>query len=95
MEAVSAVWESACSTRSLSVEDRVRLRLAATHAIHMAAGVVDIAYTLCGSDAIFADNPIQRRFQDVHAITQQSQGRLVHYDSAGQFFLGSEPKGAF
>ena len=95
MEAVSAVWDSACSTRSLSVADRVRLRLAATHAIHMAAGVIDIAYTLCGSDAIFADNPIQRRFQDVHAITQQSQGRLVHYDSAGQFFLGSEPKGAF
>ena len=95
MEAVSAVWESACATRSLSVEERVRLRLAATHAIHMAAGVVDIAYTLCGSDAIFADNPIQRRFQDAHAITQQSQGRLVHYDSAGQFFLGSEPKGAF
>ena len=95
MEAVSAVWESACSTRSLSVHDRVRLRLAATHAIHMAANVVDIAYTLCGSDAIFADNPIQRRFQDVHAITQQSQGRLVHYDSAGQFFLGLEPEGAF
>ncbi len=95
LEAVSTIWESACNTRSLSVEDRVLLRLAATHAIHMAASVVDIAYTLCGSDAIFAANPIQRRFQDVHAITQQSQGRLVHYDSAGQFFLGSEPKGAF
>ena len=95
LEAASAVWESACRTRSLTTEDRVRLRLAATHAIRMAADVVDIAYNLCGSDAIFASNPIQRRFQDAHAITQQSQGRMVHYDTAGQFFLGSELKGAF
>ena len=95
LEAASAVWESACRTRSLATEERVQLRLAATHAIRMAADVVDVAYNLCGSDAIFASNPIQRRFQDAHVITQQSQGRMVHYDTAGQFFLGSEPKGAF
>ena len=59
----------------------------------MAAEVVDIAYNLCGSNAIFAHNPVQRRFQDAHAITQQIQGRLAHYETAGQFFLGLEPEG--
>ena len=94
-EHTSAVWKSACKNQSLTIEERIGLRLATTHAIRIAAEVVDMAYTLCGSHAIFASNPIQRRFQDIHAITQQIQGRLSHYDTAGQFFLGLEPNGVF
>ena len=94
-ESASAAWKSAREVRSLTLEERIRLRLAGTHGIRMAAQVVDIAYTLFGSHAIFENNPIQRRFQDVHAITQQLQGRMDHYDTAGQFFLGLEPQGIF
>ena len=94
-ESTSLVWESACKNHSLTIEERIRLRLASTHAIHMAAEVIDIAYKICGSSSIFASNPIQRRFQDLHVITQQGQGRLANYDTAGQFFLGLEPEGWF
>ena len=95
LEAASSAWEGARKTHSMTLEERIRLRLASTHAIHMAAEVVDIAYKLGGSDSIFIKNPIQRRFQDVHVITQQIQGRMSHYDDAGQFFLGLEPEGLF
>jgi alkylation response protein AidB-like acyl-CoA dehydrogenase len=94
-EAVAAVWEGACKHRSLSHEERIRLRLAATHGIRCASQVVDIAYALGGAGSIFASSPVQRRFRDVHTITQQIQGRLSHYDTAGQFFLGLEPEGLF
>ena len=94
-ESTSSAWGGALKNHSLAVEERIRLRLASTHAIRMAAEVVDIAYNVCGSNSIFASNPIQRRFQDIHVITQQAQGRLAHYDTAGQFFLGLEPKGMF
>ena len=94
-ESASSVWESARKNHSLTVEERIRLRLASTHAIRMASEVVDIAYDVCGSNSIFSINPVQRRFQDVHVITQQVQGRLAHYDTAGQFFLGLEPEGLF
>ena len=94
-ESASSVWESARKNHSLATEERIRLRLASTHAIRMAAEVVDIAYNVCGSSSIFSINPVQRRFQDVHVITQQVQGRLAHYDTAGQFFLGLEPQGLF
>ncbi|ETX03167.1 MAG: hypothetical protein ETSY2_34025 [Candidatus Entotheonella gemina] len=94
-EAVLAVWESACKNRSLSDEERIRLRLAGTHGIRCASQVVDIAYALGGAGSIFASSPVQRRFRDVHTITQQIQGRLSHYDTAGQFFLGLEPEGLF
>jgi len=94
-ESADAVWRSACKNRALENEERIQLRLAATHAINMAAKTVDIAYNLCGSDAIFAVNPIHRLFQDIHVITQHAQGRPVHYETAGQFLLGMEPKGNF
>ena len=94
-EASLAMWAGAKANHSLTMEERINVRLSSTHAIRQAAEVVDIAYALCGSSAIFAVNPIQRRFQDVHTITQQVQGRLTHYDTAGQFFLGLEPGGIF
>ena len=94
-EAAEGAWESVCKSGALTLEERIKIRLASTHAIRTGAQVADMAYNLCGSDAIFEHNPIQRRFQDAHVITQQIQGRMEHYEKAGQFFLGMEPKGEF
>ena len=94
-ESMSTVWDSACSRGSLTLEERINLRLATTYAIRTAASVVDVCYNLCGSGAIFASNPIQRRFQDIHVITQHLQAHPTNYESAGQFFLGYEPEGNF
>ena len=94
-ESMSTVWDSACSRGSLTLEERINLRLATTYAIRTAASVVDVCYNLCGSGAIFASNPIQRRFQDIHVITQHLQAHPTNYDSAGQCFLGYEPEGNF
>lgn len=90
-ESATAVWESAAAGKPLTMDERIRMRLASTFANRKAADVVDIAYTLCGSSAIFETNPVQRRFQDVHVINQQVQGRLTHYDTAGRYFLGMDP----
>lgn len=94
-ESATTVWQSACKNGALETAERIQLRLAATHAINMAAKTVDIAYNLCGSDAIFTGNPIHRPFQDIHVITQHAQGRPVHYETAGQSLLGMEPRGSF
>ena len=91
----AALWDSAGRTARLTTEERIQLRVAATHAIRTSAQVVDTAYTLCGAGAIYQSNPIQRRFQDMHVITQHVQGHHVHYETAGQFLLGLEPQGVF
>ena len=91
----AAVWDAADRHRSLTLEQRIGLRVAATHGIRTAAQVVDAAYTLCGAGAIYHANPIQRRFQDIHVITQHVQGHYVHYETAGQYLLGMEPQGVF
>jgi alkylation response protein AidB-like acyl-CoA dehydrogenase len=94
-DTTGAVWQRVTASNDISLEDRIALRMASTHAIRESAEVTDIAYSLTGSHAVFSQTPIQRRFQDVHAITQQVQGREAHYESVGQYFLGVEPVGIF
>jgi alkylation response protein AidB-like acyl-CoA dehydrogenase len=89
------VWNDVSTEGVLHVEQQVAVRLAATHATHEAAAVVDTAYTLAGSNAIFEDRPFERRFRDVHAVTQQLQARKIHYEHVGRFLLGLDPELAF
>jgi alkylation response protein AidB-like acyl-CoA dehydrogenase len=73
---------------------RTHLRLAATNAMRQAGAVVDQAYELAGSDVVFEDHPIHRCFQDIHALTQQLQGRRAHFRTVGRVLLGLDPDNA-
>ncbi|MBV9580949.1 MAG: acyl-CoA dehydrogenase, partial [Chloroflexi bacterium] len=90
-DTLASVWDSAVATGAVTLDQRVTLRLAATHATHEAAAVVDTAYTLAGSNAIFENRPFERRFRDVHAVTQQVQARRAHYENVGAYLLGLPP----
>jgi len=91
-EAVRDAWADAGPVDAIPMRRRVVLRLAATHAIHAAAAAVDAVYHAAGATAIFTANPFERRFRDVHAVTQQGQGHQSHFREAGQYFLGVEPE---
>lgn len=82
--------EVACNGQ-LTLDQRMTIRLAATFAIHQARDVVDIAYHAAGANAIFTANPFERRFRDIHTVSQQLQGRQEHYETVGRYRLGLEP----
>jgi alkylation response protein AidB-like acyl-CoA dehydrogenase len=90
MQAVHQVWDEATSSDAptLSMDSRTNLRLAATHAIRLSAGIVESLYTACGATVVFDGHLIQRLFQDMHVITQHGQSRLQHYEVVGQYCLG-------
>jgi alkylation response protein AidB-like acyl-CoA dehydrogenase len=90
MEAVCDIWNEATSSDAptLSMERRAVLRVAATHAIRLAAQVVESLYTACGATTVFDGHLIQRHFQDMHVITQHAQGRLQNYELVGKHWLG-------
>ena len=90
-ETVGEIWEAVCASGAITLEQRAVLRLATTHAIRLSEQVIDLVYNAAGATAIYQSSPLQRRFQDMHVITQHIQGRLAHYESAGRFFLGLEP----
>jgi hypothetical protein len=53
--------------------------------------VVDMAYHAAGSTAIFEENPFERRFRDIHTLSQQIQSRSAHFEAVGQVLLGMPP----
>ena len=91
LQTVGDAWQAVSETRELTLETRILLRLATTYAIQQAAQVVDTAYYAAGATAIFNVNPFERRFRDLHAVTQHIQAREDHFESIGQFFLGLDP----
>jgi alkylation response protein AidB-like acyl-CoA dehydrogenase len=87
MEAVNEIWNEA-KAGDVTLERRVTLRVATTHAIRLAAQIVENIYSASGATAAFQGNLIQRHFQDIHVITQHVQGRLAHYELVGQHWMG-------
>ncbi len=85
------IWAAVCATGDLTVEQRMRIRLATTHGIHEAKAAADTVYDAAGATAIFQNGPYERRFRDLHTVTQQMQGRKAHYETVGAFLLGNPP----
>ncbi|HKU96398.1 MAG TPA: acyl-CoA dehydrogenase family protein [Vineibacter sp.] len=95
VETLSTIWANAGSEAPIDVPARARVRLACTHAIQAAEAVTDYAYKAAGTDAIFLGTAFERRFRDMHTLSQQIQSRASHFEAVGQILLGIEPKGPF
>ncbi|HTU54244.1 MAG TPA: acyl-CoA dehydrogenase family protein [Acetobacteraceae bacterium] len=95
MGTVSDVWQEVLRADAITLEQRIAIRLAATHVIREATKIADFAYSWAGATAIFETSPFERRFRDIHAVAQQLQGRASNLETAGQFLLGVEPDTTF
>ena len=91
LDTVSEIYRRAGSAAPIDVMDRARARLAGSHAISSAVAVADYTYKAAGVDAIFPGSPFERRFRDIHTLSQQIQSRDAHYETVGQVLLGNPP----
>lgn len=71
------------------------MRLASTWAIQQSREAATTLFHCAGSAAVFEDQPFERRLRDIHSVSQQSQGRQLHYKSVGQIMLGLPPENQF
>jgi alkylation response protein AidB-like acyl-CoA dehydrogenase len=85
--ALDDIWEGA-QAGNITIEQRMQLRMASSHATHQAKQVVDTAYHAAGATAIFESNPFERRFRDVHTVSQQVQAHSSVFEAIGQHYLG-------
>jgi alkylation response protein AidB-like acyl-CoA dehydrogenase len=90
LQSMADIWKHLCAGASITVEQRVTVRMAATHAIHKAREAVDFAYNAAGATAIFENHPLERRFRDMHTVTQQLQGRSSHFETVGAWMMGAD-----
>jgi alkylation response protein AidB-like acyl-CoA dehydrogenase len=87
MHALEDIWNEAVSTGAVSLEKRVTMRMAEMNATQTARQVVDTAYHAAGATAIFEANPFERRFRDMHTVSQQVQAHFSVFEVIGKHFL--------
>lgn len=71
-----------------SVQRRVAVRGAATHAAAVAAEVTSTLYTLAGGTSIRNDHPLGRLFRDAHVVTQHIMVSGSIHEVVGRSLLG-------
>jgi hypothetical protein len=88
---LSELWEAAQTADSFTQAQEARLRLASTWAIQQSRETVSQLYLAAGALAIFSTQPFERRFRDIHTLSQQIQGHAAHFETVGQILMGQEP----
>jgi alkylation response protein AidB-like acyl-CoA dehydrogenase len=89
------VGASARTAGELTLEQRVRIRQAASYASREGREVGALVFHAAGAQAIFASGPWERRLRDLHTVAQQLQGRDDHFEAVGRFLLGLAPDSPF
>ncbi|HEU5194070.1 MAG TPA: acyl-CoA dehydrogenase family protein [Methylomirabilota bacterium] len=95
LSTLEEIWAAVGRSGTLGLEQRVRIRLAASHAIAQAREVADFAYHAAGGTAVFMRQSFERRFRDIHTVAQQLQGRDDHFENVGRFLLDLPPDTTF
>jgi indole-3-acetate monooxygenase len=91
VDAMGDAWRTVNRGDPCSLEQRARV-MSASQVLHRAAiAAVDGVLPLAGSSAVYADNPVQRCFRDLHAASQHIFFSVHVLKHLGQVALGRTP----
>lgn len=79
LSSLDEIWRAVGRSGVLTLDQRVLIWLASTYAIHQAKAVADMTHHAGSATSIFIESAFDRRFRDMHAVTQQLQGRQAHF----------------
>ncbi|MCL4685813.1 acyl-CoA dehydrogenase family protein [Myxococcota bacterium] len=87
-EAVDEAWQAAQAGDPLTVDHRLALRLATTHASRQSARAVDLMYHAASGTSVYDESPLSRIFRDMHVATQHIMVGPPTYELVGRILLG-------
>jgi alkylation response protein AidB-like acyl-CoA dehydrogenase len=90
-ETTDSVWQSIFAGNDVTPDQVSLLRLSATQIAHQGADVVNRAYRLGGTMAIYRNHPLQRLARDAMVVTQHAFLGEGNYDGAGAVFVCVQP----
>lgn len=95
VEILQDIYAGADEVEPIGLAARARVRLGCAHAIHAAVEVADYVFKAAGTSAIFPGTPFERRFRDIHTLSQQIQSRDSHFEAVGRVLFNGDPSGTF
>jgi alkylation response protein AidB-like acyl-CoA dehydrogenase len=87
-EAVGDAWQTLEQGNEPTTEQLALVRLASSHAVQASVQAVDGAYNLGGGSAIYETSGLQRRFRDIHTLTQHFLIAPATFETAGRALFG-------
>jgi alkylation response protein AidB-like acyl-CoA dehydrogenase len=94
-EILRNTWDHAPNLAPIDTPARIRVRLGCAQAIKSAIETADYVYKAAGVSAIFKGTPFERRFRDMHTLSQQIQSRDAHFEMVGKIMFNGDPDGLF
>ncbi len=91
LDTVGHVWTMARAGDDDLDAPVMQARLAITHGMHEARRAVDLLFHAAGTNAVYAKDPLERYFRDIHVAIQHGAALPVHMESAGKVLLGLRP----
>ena len=88
LDAVDDTWQSALAGQPSTVDQKRRIRLAATHAAQTAADVAASMFRVAGGAAVYRSSPIQRCFRDTAVAAQHAMVAPRTLETAGRLRMG-------
>ena len=88
LDAVDEAFQSALAGRPSTVDQKRRIRLAATHAAQTAADVAASMFRTAGGAAVYRTSPIQRCFRDTAVAAQHAMVAPRTMETAGRLRMG-------
>jgi alkylation response protein AidB-like acyl-CoA dehydrogenase len=88
-------WNVAMRAEEITLDLKLKMQLATTHAVACAAKAVDLVHAAAGASAIRNEYPFQQYFRDLHTMTQHAFSSASRYESVGAVMLGAESDWGF
>jgi alkylation response protein AidB-like acyl-CoA dehydrogenase len=88
IEIFRKLYRAASDGTRFTQEMRIANRAATSYAIHQAREVMNFVHHAAGANSIFESNPFERRFRDLHTMTQQGQAAFANFEALGQTLMG-------
>jgi alkylation response protein AidB-like acyl-CoA dehydrogenase len=88
-------WDTAVQGAEITLDQKLRMQLATSHAVACAAKAVDLVHAAVGTSSIRNEHKFQKYFRDVHTITQHAFASASRYESVGALMLGVESDWGF
>ena len=88
IETYRQLYQAVAQGLRFTPEMRIANRAVTCYAIQQAREVMNFVYHAAGATAIFESNPFERRFRDLHTVTQQGQGQFSNFENLGATLMG-------
>jgi alkylation response protein AidB-like acyl-CoA dehydrogenase len=91
IETYRRLFHAVAQGLTFTPEMRIANRVVTCYAIQQAREVMNFVYHAAGATAIYESNPFERRFRDLHTVTQQGQGQYANFEQLGLALMGKTP----